>query len=182
MNELASKSQLRLSFARWALFCVSIILLFGIGSGVVANSGYGNHWFAVLAKPAVMPPGWAFGAAWTALYILLGLSLAIVIGARGAAGRGIAITLFLVQLVLNFAWSPLFFRAHEAALAFYLLLVILVLSAIVTLLFARIRGLAAILLLPYLAWLCFASYLSFEMDRLNPHAETLVAPGISTQI
>ncbi|HEX7852421.1 MAG TPA: TspO/MBR family protein [Sphingobium sp.] len=182
MNEIASKSQLRMSFIRWALFCVSFILLLGIGSGILSNSGYGNRWFAALAKPAIMPPGWIFGGAWTILYILLGLSLAVVIGARGAPGRGIAITLFIVQLILNFAWSPLFFAAHEVTLALYLLLVILLLSVLTTVLFARIRILAALFLLPYLAWLCFASYLSYEIDTFNPNGETLVAPGISTQI
>lgn len=182
MNEIASRSQLRMAFARWALFCVSLILLFGVGSGILSNSGYGNRWFAALAKPDFTPPGWMFGTAWTILYVLLGLSLAIVIGARGAPGRGIAITIFLVQLILNFAWSPLFFGAHEVALAFYLLLVILLLSVVTAALFLRIRGLAAALLLPYLAWLCFATFLSFEIMRMNPQGEVLVAPGYSTQI
>lgn len=182
MNEIASRSQLRMSFFRWALFCISIILLLGVGSGIVSNSGYANNWFATLAKPTIMPPGWAFGTAWTALYILLGLSLAIVIGARGASGRGLAITIFTVQMILNFCWSPLFFAAHEVTLAFYLILVILALAVLTTLLFARIRALAAVLLLPYLLWLCFASYLNFAIDGANPDAETLVAPVISTQI
>jgi tryptophan-rich sensory protein len=182
MNEIASRSQLRMAFMRWALFCVSLILLLGVGSGILSNSGYGNRWFAVLAKPDFTPPGWMFGVAWTLLYILLGISLAIVIGARGAPGRGLAITLFIVQLILNFAWSPLFFAAHEVALAFYLLLVILLLSVVTAALFARVRPIAALLLLPYLAWLCFASYLSYEIHRMNPTGETLVAPGYSTQI
>lgn len=171
-----------MSFFRWALFCVSFILLLGVGSGIVSNSGYANNWFASLAKPAITPPGWTFGAAWTALYILLGLALAIVITARGAPGRGLAIAIFLVQLVLNFLWSPLFFAAHEVTLAFYLILLILGLAIAATLLFARVRTVAAVLLLPYLAWLCFAGYLSFAIDRANPDAEVLVAPAISTQI
>lgn len=182
MNEIASRSQLRMSFVRWALFSVSSILLLGTGSGLLSNSGYGNIWFDALVKPALMPPGSVFGMAWTVLYILLGLSIALVITARGAPGRGIAVTLFLVQLVLNFAWSPLFFGAHEVTLAFYLLLAILFLSTASALLFWRIRAVAALLLLPYLAWLCFATYLSFEIDRLNPDGETLAAPAISTQI
>ena len=182
MNEIASRSQLHMSFLRWALVCVSIILLCGIGSGILANSGYENRWFAALSKPDFTPPGWVFGAAWTTLYILLGLALAVVIGARGARGRGLAITMFVVQMVLNFAWSPLFFGAHEATLALYLLLVILLLSAVTACLFARIRMLAALLMLPYLAWLSFASFLSYEIHRMNPDAESLVAPGISTQI
>ncbi|MET0360536.1 MAG: TspO/MBR family protein [Sphingobium sp.] len=182
MNEIASRSQLRMSFLRWALFCVSLILLLGIGSGIVSNSGYGNTWFAMLVKPAIMPPGWAFGAAWTILYILMGLALAVVIAARGAPGRGIAIALFIAQLFLNLLWSPLFFAAHEVTLAFYLILAILLLAGTTMVVFARIRTVAGILLLPYVLWLCFAAYLNFSIDRANPDAETLVAPGISTQI
>jgi len=182
MSEIASQSQLRMAFVRWALLCVPLILLLGIGSGVLAGSGYGNRWFAALDKPAFMPPGWVFAVAWSILYILMGFSLAIILGARGARGRGVAIMFFVVQLVLNLAWSPLFFRSHEVTLAFYLLLVILLLAAVTTVLFARIRPAAAMLLLPYLAWLCFASYLSFTIDQMNPEGETLVAPGYSTQI
>jgi tryptophan-rich sensory protein len=182
MNEIASKGQLRMSFFRWALFCVSLILLLGVGSSIVSNSGYQNAWFAALAKPAAMPPGWAFGAAWTVLYVLLGIAIAVILGARGAQGRGPAIMLFIVQMVLNFGWSPLFFGAHETTLAFYLLLVILLLAVITTVLFARVRTLAAALMLPYLVWLVFAAYLAFAVDQLNPESETLVAPSISTQI
>lgn len=182
MNEIASKGQLRMAFLRWALVTCSLILLLGIGSGVVAGSGYQNAWFAVLNKPDFTPPGWVFGTVWTILYILLGLALAMVIGARGAPGRGLAIMVFIVQLLLNFAWSPLFFAAHEATLAFYLLLVILVLAVIAAMLFARVRTFAAVLMLPYLLWLAFASYLAFAIDEMNPNAEMLVAPSISTQI
>ncbi len=106
----------------------------------------------------------------------------MVIHARGARGRGVAIMLFLVQLVCNFAWSPLFFAAHEATLAFYLLIVIFVLATVTTVLFGRIRALAAWLMLPYLAWLAFASLLAYDIDRMNPNANDLVPPGMRTQI
>ncbi len=182
MNEIASRSQLRMSFIRWALFCVSLILLLGVGSGMVSNSGYDNNWFAALAKPGIVPPGQVFAIAWTVLYILLGLALAVVIAARGAPGRGLAIAVFIVQIILNFLWSPLFFAAHEVTLAFTLILIILALAILTTVLFARVRTLAAVLLIPYLLWLCFAAYLNFAIDRANPDAETLVAPAISTQI
>jgi len=182
MRELASKSQLRMSFLRWALFCVSLILLLGIGSGVISNSGYQNSWFAGLIKPAEMPPGAVFGIVWTSLYVLLGLAIAMIVGARGAPGRGWAITLFCVQMLLNFAWSPLFFALHEITSAFYLLLAILLLALVTTLLFARIRRVAALLMVPYVLWLAFASYLAFEIDRLNPDGGRVVMPGVSTQI
>lgn len=182
MNEIASQGQLRLAFLRWALVTVPAIEFLGMASGFLSNSGYGNRWFAALVKPDLTPPGWVFATVWPTLYLLMGLALAIVIHARGARGRGLAIMLFVVQIVCNFAWSPLFFAAHEATLAFYLLLVILVLATVTTVLFGRIRALAAWLMVPYLVWLGFASGLAYDIDRMNPGAETLVPSAISTQI
>jgi len=182
VNEIASRGQLRLAFIRWALVTVPAIEFLGLASAFVANSGYGNNWFAILLKPDFTPPGWVFATVWPILYLLMALALAVIIHARGASGRGVAIMLFLVQLVCTLAWSPLFFAAHEATLAFYLLAVILVLATLTAILFARIRTLAALLMLPYLLWLCFACVLAFQIDRLNPDAETLVAPAVRTQI
>lgn len=182
MNEIASPGQLRLAYLRWALVTVPIILFLGFMSGRAANSGYGNRWFDALEKPAFMPPGWAFGAAWTILYILMGLALAMIIYARGSRGRGIAILLFLVQLAMNLLWSPLFFRAHQVDNAFILILLLIATVAATTFLFWRIRPAAGVLLLPYLAWLAFASVLNYEIGRLNPEAETLVAPALKAQI
>jgi len=182
MNEIASPGQLRLAYLRWALVTVPAIVFLGFLSGRLANSGFGNRWFDALLKPDFMPPGWAFGVAWTILYILMGLALAIVIHARGARGRGLAITLFLVQLLLNLTWSPLFFRAHQVDNALVLILLLFVLVAVTTFVFWRIRQMAGLLLLPYLAWLGFASALNYEIGRLNPDAETLVAPALKTQI
>ncbi|BAK65411.1 MULTISPECIES: TspO/MBR family protein [Sphingobium] len=182
MNEIASRGQLRLSYLRWALVTVPTIMFLGVVSGYVSGSGYGNRWFAALDKPDVTPPGWVFGTVWPLLYLLMGLALAMVLHARGARGRGIAITLFLVQLACNLAWSPLFFGAHEATLAFYLILVILALAVVTTLLFGRVRTLAAWLMVPYLVWLSFASILAYQIDRANPDAESLVPPGVRTQI
>ena len=182
MNEIASPGQLRLDYLRWALVTVPAILFLGFLSGRIANSGYGNRWFDALEKPAFMPPGWAFGAAWTILYILMGLALAMIIHARGSRGRGIAILLFLAQLVMNLLWSPLFFRAHQVDNAFILILLLIATAAETALLFWRIRPAAGLLLLPYLAWLAFASVLNYEIGRLNPQAETLVAPALKAQI
>ena len=91
MSELASTGQLRMSFLRVALVTVPLILFLGILSGALAGSGTGNPWFAALAKPAEMPPAWAFPAAWTLLYILIGFALAMIIWARGASGRGMSV-------------------------------------------------------------------------------------------
>ena len=182
MNGIASRSQLRMSFLRWALVTVPLILLLGTLSGRVANSGYGNPWFDALQKPELMPPGWVFGATWTALYILLGLALAMILNARGARGRGIALAFFFVQLALNYSWSPVFFALHEVDLAFLIILVMAMATAVTILLFARIRKAAAWLLVPYLAWLCFAGILTWRVDALNPGAETLVPGAASADI
>ncbi|GLS99158.1 sensory protein [Sphingobium jiangsuense] len=182
MNEIASQAQLRMSYVRWALFTVPAIVFLGMLSGRIADSGYGNRWFASLAKPDFMPPGWAFGVAWTLLYILMGLALAVILHARGARLRGAAIGTFLVQLAANYAWSPLFFRAHMVTEAFWLLLFILALSIVTTALFARIRTIAAVLMLPYLAWLVFAGVLNHSIDRLNPDASSFVVPALKTRI
>ncbi|MBH1991886.1 MAG: tryptophan-rich sensory protein [Sphingomonadaceae bacterium] len=182
MNEIASPGQLRLAYLRWALFTVPAIVFLGFLSGRFANSGYGNRWFAALEKPDLMPPGWAFGVAWTILYVLMALAFAVVLHARGARGRGPAIALFLVQLLLNLTWSPLFFRAHQVDSALALILILFVAVAVTMLLFGRIRRVAGLLLLPYLVWLAFASFLNYEIRRLNPDAATLVAPALRTQI
>lgn len=182
MSGIASRAQLRASFLRYALFTVPAVLLLGTVSGRLSNSGYGNLWFDALAKPEFMPPGWAFGAAWTLLYILLGLVLAMLLHARGARNRGAAIGLFLVQLALNYAWSPVFFAFHQpvAALAIVAAMIVLTLALIVLL--WRIRPLAALLLVPYLAWLGFAAALNYRIVELNPDAATLAPAGPSADI
>lgn len=174
MTGIASKSQLRMSYLRFALFTVPLILLLGTVSGRIANSGYGNPWFDALVKPATMPPGWLFGLVWPILYILLGLALAIILNARGAKGRGLAVGLFVAQLLLNFTWSPLFFAYHQVRSALVVIVLMLILAAVTAFLFARIRRTAALLMLPYLAWLGFASLLNYQIIQLNPNAETLV--------
>lgn len=182
MNEIASPGQLRLAYARWALVTVPAIVFLGFLSGKLANSGYGNRWFAALAKPDLIPPGWAFGVAWSALYVLMALAFAIVLHARGARGRAAAITAFVAQFILNLLWSPLFFRAHQVDQALVLIVALFMLVAVTAVLFWRVRRVAGLLLLPYLCWLAFASYLNYEIGRLNPDAESLGKPAFQTQI
>jgi benzodiazapine receptor len=176
MTGIASKSQLRMSFLRYALFTVPAVVLLGTLSGRLSGAGYGNPWFDALVKPAFMPPGWVFGIAWTSIYILIGLSLAMVFHAHGAKGRDRALILFALQLLLNFAWSPVFFAFHKVAPALSIVAAMIV--ALVALIFVvwRIRPVASRLLYPYLAWLMFALMLNYKIVELNPGAETLV-PG-----
>lgn len=157
-------------FWRYAIATVPLILGLGMISGWLSNSGYGNDWFDALRKPDIMPPGWAFPVAWTTLYILLGLAIALILQAKQAPGRKIAILLFAAQMLLNFSWSPVFFGMHQIAPALFIIVVMLSLSIAATFIFARIRQLAAWLMMPYLAWLAFASLLNYRILELNPGA------------
>jgi benzodiazapine receptor len=119
MTAIASKSQLRMSFLRYALVHRA--------AGAAARHRLGPDLRArAMAMPGstplkarFMPPGWVFGAAWTILYILLGLALALILHARGARGAASALALFVLQLLLNYAWSPIFFAYHEVGAAFW---------------------------------------------------------------
>ncbi len=111
--------------------------------------------------------------------LMIGLALAMILHARGARGRGMAIALFVVQLVLNLAWTPLFFGAHHIWGALADLIALLLVAIVTTLLFGRIRTMAAWLMLPYLLWIAFAGVLTLRIGELNPGAETLV-PGAHT--
>lgn len=180
--EIASKAQLRLAFLRWAIVTVPFILLLGFASGRLFPSGDANPWYQMLVKPAATPSGWVFPVAWTTLYVLLGLALAMIVNARGSRLRRPALILFAVQMAANLAWSPLFFGYHQVSAALILIGVIFVLALATTLVFARIRKGAAWLMVPYLAWLCFVGVLSYQIDQLNPNAETLVPASSAPQM
>lgn len=179
MGGIASRSQLRMSFLRWAVVSVPLVLLLGFGSGSLAPSGDDNGWYRALAKPAATPPDIAFPIVWTTLYALMGLALAIVLHARGAGGRGRALALFALALALNLIWTPLFFGAHRVTAAWMLIVLMLLSGIAATVAFARVRPIAGWLLVPYLVWIGYAGVLNFRIDRLNPDAETL-APGSRT--
>ena len=157
-------------WGRIAMVCCVAIVALGSASGWLANSGYGNGWFDALRKPSFMPPGWAFGVVWPVLYVLLGLSLAMVIVAPPSTRRTAALALFFVQLALNFAWSPVFFAAHDISLAKIVIIAMILVTLAAVALFWRIRTVAALLLIPYVAWLVFAAALNSAIAELNPGA------------
>lgn len=182
MSELASKGQLRMSFVRWALVIVPAVLLLGFASGSIVAGGSDNAWYRALAKPGITPPDWVFPVVWTILYVLIGVALAIVLNARGARGRGLGIALFVAQLAANLVWNPLFFGWHRVPLALAVIVLLFVLALATTLLFARIRAVAAWLMVPYLVWVAFAGVLTWRIHQLNPDADSLVPGAVSTQI
>ena len=170
MNRLASPAQLRASFVRWALFLVPAVLLLGFVSGRLGGDA-SDPWFIALEKPAIFPPPAAFGIVWPILYTLMGLAAAMVCAAWGSRYRLPAILAFALQLVVNLAWSPVFFGEHEITLGLYIILVLDVAVLVTIVLFWQVRRSAALLLVPYLAWILFATVLNYEFLRLNPAAD-----------
>jgi tryptophan-rich sensory protein len=160
----------RKSWWKLAIGCVAVIELLGGLSGWLSNSGYGNAWFDALQKPDFMPPGWAFGVVWPILYALLGIALAMILVEPPSPRRQAALTLFFIQLVLNFTWSPLFFAAHDITTAKIVIFVMAATAAAAAGQFLRLRRAAGMLMTPYLAWLVFAAMLNASIEQLNPHA------------
>jgi translocator protein len=182
MTGIASKSQLRMSFLRYAMFTVPGILLLGTLSGALAGVGGGNAWFAALHKPPVMPPAWVFGAVWSLIYILLGASLAMLLHAQGAAKRRPALWLFALTIALTLGWPFVFFALHKLAPALSLIAALLVLAVVLVFLLWRIRMVAALLLYPFIGWLMFAGALDYQLIGMNPDAATLAPQGARTDI
>lgn len=127
-----------------------------------------SAFYAQLARPAWSPPGYVFGPVWTLLYALMGVSAWLVWREKGAQRRPLALALFVTQLCANALWSWLFFAWHEGAWAFADVLLLLALIVAMIAAFWSVRRLAAILMLPYLAWVCFASALTLAVWQANP--------------
>lgn len=152
---------------RIALITVPAIVLLGSLSGYFSNSGYGNDWFAALEKPSFMPPGWAFGVVWPVLYACLGLAVAMIHVLPASDAKRKALILFYVQLALNFAWSPVFFAAHDMRAAVVIIIMMVAIAAGAAGQFFRLRAGAGYLMIPYLAWLVFATTLNTAILNLN---------------
>jgi len=125
-------------------------------------------WYASLAKPSWNPPAAVFAPVWTVLYVLMGVAAWLTWRRAGFSGAGTALVLFLVQLGLNALWSYLFFGLHRPDLAFVDIVVLWVVILSVALLFWRQDWRAGALMMPYLGWVGFASFLNFVLWRLNP--------------
>ena len=124
--------------------------------------------YAQLSKPSWAPPAWLFGPVWTALYLTMGVAAWLVWKERGWRGARAGLGLFLAQLAFNALWSWLFFVWRSGALAFADIVVLVVLIVATMLAFSRVSRLAAALLLPYLAWVLFATALTISVWLGNP--------------
>jgi benzodiazapine receptor len=127
-----------------------------------------KDFYAALNQPSWSPPPTVFGPVWSVLYVMMCAAAWLVVQQRGLPAAWPALRLYAVQLVLNALWTWLFFRWHLGALAFAEVLVLLAMVAATALAFRRARPLAGWLMLPYIAWVAFASALTLAMWRLNP--------------
>lgn len=171
MNRLASPAQLRASFFRWALFAVPLVLLLGFLSGKLGGGMGDSAWFAALRKPSTFPPPLTFAVVWAVLYALMGVAFALVCAAWGARFRVAAIAAFVIQLAINLAWTPVFFALHEITIALAILLALDIAVLITAALFWRVRRLAGWLMVPYIAWILFATVLNWQFLVQNPGAD-----------
>lgn len=144
----------------WLLLAFAAAALGAVASVDAAS------FYARLVKPAWAPPGWVFGPVWSALYVLMAVSAWLVW--RSPGDRKAALVLFGVQLAANALWSWLFFAWHRGALAAAEVLVLLVLIVCTIFAFWRSSRLAAVLLIPYVLWVGFASVLTWSVWQSNP--------------
>ena len=127
------------------------------------------EFYAELVKPDWAPPSGVFGPVWTTLYLMMAVAAWLVWREGGWRGRsGTALRLYIVQLALNALWTWLFFVWHQGAWALAEVLLLSALVAFIAILFWRVRPIAGMLLVPYLAWLLFASALTAAVWQRNP--------------
>lgn len=126
------------------------------------------EFYQELAKPSWAPPAWLFGPAWTILFVLMAASAWLVVKGRTLSRSRSELTLYGVQLVLNAAWTWLFFHWHLGAAAFVEALILLAMVALTARAFHRVKPLAGWLMLPYIAWVSFASLLTYAVWQGNP--------------
>lgn len=127
-----------------------------------------DSWYDALEKPSWNPPSWVFGPAWTTVYIMMAIAAWLVWREGGWKQQGRALSLFLLQWLFNALWTPLFFGLHRPGLALIDILALWLAIAATLIAFWRARKVAGVLLIPYLAWVTFATALNFAIWRLNP--------------
>lgn len=148
---------------------MSVLICFLAGGiGTIFTSSAIPTWYASLNKPPFSPPNWIFAPVWTTLYLLMGIALYL-IWKKGLKTKKVrdAVYVFVIQLVLNAAWSPIFFGAHNILLALLIIVIVWIYILKTIRLFAKINSTASYLLYPYLAWVSFATILNFSVWFLN---------------
>ena len=126
------------------------------------------NWFHTLKKPLFAPPDWMFAPVWAILYIMIFLSLIIFLRTGSLKYKKLPILFFLIQLLLNFSWSSIFFGMQRIDIALVIILLLWIFLLITIFMFYKSSKAAAWLLIPYFLWVSFATYLNYGYWRLNP--------------
>ena len=148
------------------LFVALCLGIGALGASVTATSV--DTWYAGLVKPSFNPPDEVFGPVWTVLYVLMGVAAwRVWRSADRDTTRG-PLTLFALQLAINLGWTVVFFGLHKIASAVATIVVLDVAVLVTMLAFRSVDRLAALLMLPYVAWVAFATVLNVAIWRLNP--------------
>ena len=151
----------------WLAFWLALCLAVGMVGSLVTASQIPT-WYAGLVKPAFNPPNWIFAPVWTLLYIMMAVAVwRVSMSGADAEMRKRAILTFLVQLGLNAIWSPAFFGLESPRLALFVILALLSALALTAAVFWRVDRIAGLLLVPYLAWVAFATLLNAAIVVLN---------------
>jgi translocator protein len=148
------------------IICIALPLIVG-GVAGIATSGNINAWYATLNKPVFNPPNYLFGPVWTILYILMGISLFMIWRSPSCDARNYALAIFGIQLILNFAWTFLFFHYKLPGWAFVEIILVWISVMAMIIIFHRINKTAAFIQIPYLLWVSFASVLNGSIWYLN---------------
>ena len=147
---------------------VCLVACFGAAeAGALFTRASIAEWYPTLQQPSWTPPPWVFAPVWILLYAMMAVAAWLVWRKGGWAGAQGAMELFALQLVLNAAWSPLFFGMHSPGLAMLDLAALWLAIVGTTAAFWRQNRTAAMLMMPYLAWSTFAGALNFSIWRMN---------------
>ena len=150
-----------------SVFGALIALAVTFGAAYIGSRFSVDEWYRALSKPSWNPPNWLFGPVWSLLYLLMAVSVWLVWKEEGFQAAIIPLGIFLLQLVLNAAWSWLFFGLHKMGIAFTEILTLWAAILLCIILFWRIIPISGILLLPYLLWVTFAAVLNYTLWQLN---------------
>jgi len=155
--------------ARQALsLVISVAICLGAaGIGFLLTAPSLGTWYPTLVKPGWNPPNWVFGPVWTFLYVSMAVAAWLVWRWSQELPVRVPLRLFSVQLALNVAWSGIFFYLHHIGVAVAEVLLLWSFILATTVAFRRVSRAAALLMVPYLAWVSFAAYLNFTVWRLN---------------
>lgn len=148
------------------IIAIALPLALGAIAGMVTSQSIPN-WYSSLNKPAFNPPNWIFRPVWTVLYLLMGISFFVVWKQKASPARHLAISIFFLQLLLNFAWSFIFFYFNRIGLALVEIILLWLSIVLMLVVFYRIKPIACYIYIPYLLWVSFATVLNASYYFLN---------------